>query len=59
MSKKRRSEDSAEEKEKLPEFNGTVFKNMLKEPGTAMKGQYVYSTSHTSDASVSSLLCCG
>ncbi|XP_070761902.1 nucleolar pre-ribosomal-associated protein 1 [Enoplosus armatus] len=43
MSKKRLSEDSAEsntpvKKEKLPEFNGTVFKAMLKEPTTAMKG---------------------
>ncbi|KAM7399033.1 hypothetical protein PAMP_018327 [Pampus punctatissimus] len=43
MSKKRRSEDSAEsntpvKKEKATEFNGTVFKAMLKEPTTAMKG---------------------
>ncbi|XP_047450940.1 nucleolar pre-ribosomal-associated protein 1 isoform X2 [Mugil cephalus] len=43
MGKKRSSEDSAEsdtpaKKEKVPEFNGTVFKAMLKEPTTAMKG---------------------
>uniref|UniRef100_A0A4W6E3K8 URB1 ribosome biogenesis homolog n=1 Tax=Lates calcarifer TaxID=8187 RepID=A0A4W6E3K8_LATCA len=43
MGKKRRSEDSDEsntpaKKEKVPEFNGTVFKAMLKEPTTAMKG---------------------
>ncbi|XP_041662144.1 nucleolar pre-ribosomal-associated protein 1 [Cheilinus undulatus] len=43
MDRKRRSEDSAEsetpkKKEKVPEFNGTVFKAMLKEPTTAMKG---------------------
>ncbi|XP_026153088.1 nucleolar pre-ribosomal-associated protein 1 [Mastacembelus armatus] len=42
MSKKRRGEDSSEpntpvKKEKVPEFNGTVFKAMLKEPTTAMK----------------------
>lgn len=44
MGKKRRGEDSAEsdtpaKKEKVPEFNGTVFKAMLKEPTTAMKGE--------------------
>uniref|UniRef100_A0A3Q3S3N5 URB1 ribosome biogenesis homolog n=1 Tax=Mastacembelus armatus TaxID=205130 RepID=A0A3Q3S3N5_9TELE len=44
MSKKRRGEDSSEpntpvKKEKVPEFNGTVFKAMLKEPTTAMKGE--------------------
>uniref|UniRef100_A0A671V9A0 URB1 ribosome biogenesis homolog n=1 Tax=Sparus aurata TaxID=8175 RepID=A0A671V9A0_SPAAU len=43
MGKKRPSEDSPEsntpvKKEKVPEFNGTVFKAMLKEPRTAMKG---------------------
>ncbi|XP_040902942.1 nucleolar pre-ribosomal-associated protein 1 [Toxotes jaculatrix] len=43
MGKKRRSEDSAEsntpvKKGKVPEFNGTVFKAMLKEPTTATKG---------------------
>ncbi|KAF7653300.1 hypothetical protein LDENG_00084810 [Lucifuga dentata] len=43
MGKKRHSDDSAEsnvkaKKEKLTEFNGTVFKAMLKEPTTAMKG---------------------
>ncbi|KAG7243058.1 hypothetical protein INR49_016433 [Caranx melampygus] len=43
MGKKRRGEGSAEsdtpaKKEKVPEFNGTVFKAMLKEPTTAMKG---------------------
>uniref|UniRef100_A0A7N6A9G1 URB1 ribosome biogenesis homolog n=1 Tax=Anabas testudineus TaxID=64144 RepID=A0A7N6A9G1_ANATE len=41
MGKKRRSEDSAESSaavKKVPEFNGTVFKAMLKEPTTAMKG---------------------
>ncbi|KAI3354092.1 hypothetical protein L3Q82_018642 [Scortum barcoo] len=43
MGKKRSGEDSAESNspvktEKLPEFNGTVFKAMLKEPTTAMKG---------------------
>lgn len=44
MGKRRRSEDSAEsstpvKKEKVPEFNGTAFKAMLKEPSTAMKGE--------------------
>uniref|UniRef100_A0A3Q1FHH1 URB1 ribosome biogenesis homolog n=1 Tax=Acanthochromis polyacanthus TaxID=80966 RepID=A0A3Q1FHH1_9TELE len=43
MGKKRRSEDSSEsntplKKEKVPEFNGTVFKAMLKDPTTAKKG---------------------
>ncbi|XP_068441753.1 nucleolar pre-ribosomal-associated protein 1 isoform X2 [Clinocottus analis] len=42
MGKKRQSEDSAESntpaKREVPEFNGTVFKAMLKEPTTAMKG---------------------
>ncbi|XP_054454141.1 nucleolar pre-ribosomal-associated protein 1 [Anoplopoma fimbria] len=42
MAKKRQSEDSAESntpvKKEVPEFNGTVFKAMLKEPTTAMKG---------------------
>ncbi|XP_040030484.2 nucleolar pre-ribosomal-associated protein 1 isoform X2 [Gasterosteus aculeatus] len=42
MGKKRQSEDSAESntpvKKEVPEFNGTVFKAMLKEPTTAMKG---------------------
>uniref|UniRef100_A0A3B4ZNL1 URB1 ribosome biogenesis homolog n=1 Tax=Stegastes partitus TaxID=144197 RepID=A0A3B4ZNL1_9TELE len=43
MGKKRRSEDSAEsntpaKKEKAPEFNGTLFKAMLKDPTTAKKG---------------------
>uniref|UniRef100_A0A673CAG6 URB1 ribosome biogenesis homolog n=1 Tax=Sphaeramia orbicularis TaxID=375764 RepID=A0A673CAG6_9TELE len=43
MGKKRVSEDSAEsnlpvKKEKYPEFNGTVFKGLLKDPTTAMKG---------------------
>nr|XP_020468810.1 nucleolar pre-ribosomal-associated protein 1 isoform X2 [Monopterus albus] len=43
MGKRHRSEDSVEsdapvKKEKVPEFNGTVFKAMLKDPTTAMKG---------------------
>ncbi|XP_019943993.2 nucleolar pre-ribosomal-associated protein 1 isoform X2 [Paralichthys olivaceus] len=43
MGKKRQSEDSSEsntpaKKEKVLEFNGTVFKAMLKEATTAMKG---------------------
>ncbi|XP_056139099.1 nucleolar pre-ribosomal-associated protein 1 [Lampris incognitus] len=43
MSKKRRSEDSGEsnaklKKEEVAEFNGTVFKAMLREPTKAMKG---------------------
>ncbi|XP_071780840.2 nucleolar pre-ribosomal-associated protein 1 [Centroberyx gerrardi] len=43
MGKKRRSEDSGEsntpvKKDKMAEFNGTVFKAMLKEPAKAMKG---------------------
>ncbi|KAK5868904.1 hypothetical protein PBY51_009879 [Eleginops maclovinus] len=42
MGKKRQSEDSAESeiplKKEVPEFNGTVFKAMLKEPTTAMRG---------------------
>lgn len=44
MGKKRQSEDSAESntpvKKEVPEFNGTVFKAMLKEPTTAMKGEW-------------------
>lgn len=44
MGKKRRSDDVVEsniaaKKEKVAEFNGTVFKAMLKEPTTAMKGE--------------------
>lgn len=44
MGKRRRGEASAEsdtpaKKEKATEFNGTVFKAMLKEPTTAMKGE--------------------
>lgn len=43
MGKRRRSEDSVESntlvKKELPEFNGTAFKAMLKEPSTAMKGE--------------------
>ncbi|XP_074535890.1 nucleolar pre-ribosomal-associated protein 1 [Halichoeres trimaculatus] len=43
MSKKRPSEDSVEsespaKKEKVPEFNGTAFKALLKDPTTARKG---------------------
>ncbi|XP_069563498.1 nucleolar pre-ribosomal-associated protein 1 [Brachyistius frenatus] len=43
MGKKRPNEDSVEsntsvKKEKVPEFNGTVFKSMLKDPTTARKG---------------------
>ncbi|KAJ0022339.1 hypothetical protein NQD34_009829 [Periophthalmus magnuspinnatus] len=43
MAKKRQSEHAAEEdfpakKEKCAEFNGTVFKTMLKDPTQAMKG---------------------
>ncbi|XP_037631816.1 nucleolar pre-ribosomal-associated protein 1 isoform X2 [Sebastes umbrosus] len=42
MGKKRHSEDSTESnspvKKEVPEFNGTVFKAMLKEASTAMKG---------------------
>ncbi|XP_037534219.1 nucleolar pre-ribosomal-associated protein 1 [Nematolebias whitei] len=43
MSKKRRSDfppesDPPEKKEKVPEFNGTEFKAMLRNPTTAMKG---------------------
>ncbi|KAL7400418.1 hypothetical protein ABVT39_012092 [Epinephelus coioides] len=42
MGKKRQNQDSAESdspvKKEVPEFNGTVFKAMLKEPNTAMKG---------------------
>ncbi|XP_029302759.1 nucleolar pre-ribosomal-associated protein 1 isoform X2 [Cottoperca gobio] len=42
MGIKRHMEDSAESntplKKEVPEFNGTVFKAMLKEPTTAMKG---------------------
>lgn len=41
---KRHSKDSAEsaaKKAKASEFNGTAFKAMLKEPGTAMKGECV------------------
>ncbi|XP_072316400.1 nucleolar pre-ribosomal-associated protein 1 [Eucyclogobius newberryi] len=43
MGKKRQNEDKAEQhvpakKDKFAEFNGTVFKTMLKEPTQAMKG---------------------
>ncbi|MED6278802.1 nucleolar pre-ribosomal-associated protein 1, partial [Characodon lateralis] len=43
MSKKRPSDASVEtelpvKKEKAPEFNGTAFKTMLKNPTTALKG---------------------
>uniref|UniRef100_A0A3Q4G050 URB1 ribosome biogenesis homolog n=1 Tax=Neolamprologus brichardi TaxID=32507 RepID=A0A3Q4G050_NEOBR len=43
MGKKRRNDESAEsdtprKKETIPEFNGTVFKAMLKDPTIAMKG---------------------
>ncbi|KAM3616229.1 uncharacterized protein V6R79_014656 [Siganus canaliculatus] len=42
MGKKRRNDDSVESttsaKKELPEFNGTTFKTMLKDPSTAMKG---------------------
>lgn len=43
MSKKRRSEDSTESNvpaKKGAEFNGTVFKATLKDPTTAMKGEF-------------------
>lgn len=51
MSKKRRGEESAEsnsagKKAKDPEFNGTAFKAMLKEPSTAAKGESVCTFSH-------------
>lgn len=44
MSKKRRSDvppesDPREKKDKVPEFNGTEFKAMLRNPTTAMKGK--------------------
>lgn len=47
MGKKRQSDDSGEsntpaKKEMVPEFNGTAFKAMLKEPSTAMKGEFIY-----------------
>lgn len=46
MGKKRHSDDSGEsntpaKKEMVPEFNGTAFKAMLKEPSTAMKGEFI------------------
>lgn len=46
MGKKRSSEDSAESNtpvktETVPEFNGTVLKAMLKDPTTAMKGEWI------------------
>ena len=46
MGQKRQSEDSPEsetpaKKEKVPEFNGTVFKAMLKEATTAKKGEWM------------------
>ncbi|KAG8001883.1 Nucleolar pre-ribosomal-associated protein 1 [Nibea albiflora] len=49
MGKKRHGEDSEEsktpaKKEKAPEFNGTAFKAMLKEPTTAMKGLETFIT---------------
>jgi len=43
MGQKRKSEDSMKSdtpaKKEVPEFNGTVFKAMLKQPTTAMKGK--------------------
>lgn len=53
MGKKRHSEDSAgtntpAKKEKVPEFNGTAFKTMLKDPGTAMKGERLCTQLHAS-----------
>lgn len=53
MGKKRHSEGSTEsntpvKKEKVPEFNGTAFKAMLKEPSTAMKGECICRDFHTS-----------
>lgn len=52
MDKKRCNEDSAEsstlaKRVKHPEFNGTAFKAMLKDPSTAMKGRVVRSLSHS------------
>lgn len=46
MGKKRHSDDSGEsntpaKKEMVPEFNGTAFKAMLKEPSTATKGEFI------------------
>lgn len=46
MGKRPRSEESLEskppeKKDKVSEFNGTVFKAMLKEPTTAMKGECI------------------
>lgn len=46
MSKKRPSDAPVEseapaKREKAPEFNGTVFKTMLKNPTTAMKGKSI------------------
>lgn len=34
-------------KVKAPEFNGTAFKAMLKDPGTAMKGRIMRFSSHS------------
>lgn len=60
MGKKRPSEDSPEsntpvKKEKVPEFNGTVFKAMLKEPRTAMKGEWICTVCYTQSVFVLSL----
>lgn len=45
MDKKRRSDVPAEseppEKRKAPEFNGTEFKTMLRNPTTAMRGRWI------------------
>lgn len=59
MGKKRRSEDSAESSaavKKVPEFNGTVFKAMLKEPTTAMKGEFTITLCYVINASYLSLI---
>lgn len=52
MGKKRQNEESLEskapaKKETPAEFNGTVFKTMLKDPTKAMKGELHTVTSHT------------
>lgn len=52
MGKRSHGEDSQAsntpvKKEKIPEFNGTTFKAMLKEPRTAMKGEYICTVSQT------------
>lgn len=62
MGKKRHGDDSAgtntpAKKDKVPEFNGTLFKTMLKDPGTAMKGEFMYTVTSLTTAIVILMIC--